>query len=100
MKLASNDTAYKRWNSHSDHKLLCKLCGTFPPPAMGVLFTVFLASRPCGPAGRLALLLIKAGDVETIPGPTTSHKRFLICDICYKQHGYHNNVGPTLYTVG
>ena len=47
--------------------------------------TVFLASRPCGPAGWLALLLTKAGDVETNPGPTTSHKRVWICDICYKQ---------------
>ena len=30
----------------------------------------FWASRPCGPAGRLALLLTKAGDIETNPGPT------------------------------
>ena len=48
-------------------------------------FIVFLASRPCGPAGWLELLLTKAGDVETNPGPTTSHKRVWICDICYKQ---------------
>ena len=48
-------------------------------------FTVFWASRPCGPDGLLALLFTKAGDVETNPGPTTSHKRVWICDICYKQ---------------
>ena len=30
--LAPNDTTYKRW---SCHKLVCKLCQTFPPPAMG-----------------------------------------------------------------
>ena len=42
------------------------------------------ASRSCGPAGWLALLLTKAGDVETNPDPTT-HKRVWICDICYKQ---------------
>ena len=42
-------------------------------------------SRPCGPAGWLALLLTKAGDVETNPGPTTLNKRVWICDICYKQ---------------
>ena len=83
--LAPNDTAYKRWSCHIGHKLLCKLCGTFPPPAMGAQFTVFWASRTCGPAGWLAPLLTKAGDVETNPGPTTSHKRVWICDICHKQ---------------
>ena len=52
-----------------------------PAPAMGARFTVFWA---CGPAGWLALLLTKAGDVKKNPGPTTSHKRVWICDICYK----------------
>ena len=66
--LAPNDTAYKRWSCHSGLKLLCKLCRTSPPPAMGVRFTVFWACRSCGPAGWLALLLTKAGDVETNPG--------------------------------
>ena len=33
--LAPNDTAYKRWSCHSGLKLLCKLCRTSPPPAMG-----------------------------------------------------------------
>ena len=28
---APDDTAYKRWRCHSGHKLLCKLCRTFPP---------------------------------------------------------------------
>ena len=46
-------------------------------------FTVFWASRPCEPVGWLTLLLIKSGDVETNPGPTTSHKRIRICDIFY-----------------
>ena len=41
----------------------------------------FGASRPCGPTGWLAMLLIKAGDVETNPGPTTTR----ICDICHRQ---------------
>ena len=45
---------------------LRKLCRPLPPPAMG---TCFGASRPCGPAGWLAMLLIKASDVETNPGP-------------------------------
>ena len=53
--------------------------------AMGARFTVFWACRPCGPAGWLALLLTKAGDVETNPGPTTLNKKVWICDICHKQ---------------
>ena len=73
---------YKRWSCHSGFKLQCKLCQTFPPPAMGARFTVFLA---CRPAGWLALLLTKAGDVETNPGPTTLNKQVWICDICHKQ---------------
>ena len=82
---APNDTAYKRWSCHSELKLLCKLCRTSPPPAMGPRFTVFWACRPCGPAGWLALLLTKAGDVETNPGPTTLNKKVWICEICHKQ---------------
>ena len=39
----------------------------------------------CGPAGWLALLLTKAGDVETNPGPITLNKKVWICDICHKQ---------------
>ena len=85
MMKAPNDTAYKRWSCHSGFKLLCKLCRTSPPPAMGARFTVFWACRPCGPAGWLALLLTKAGDVETNPGPTTLNKKVWICDICHKQ---------------
>ena len=38
-----------------------------------------------GPAGWLALLLTKAGDVETNPGPTTLNKKVWICDIYHKQ---------------
>ena len=30
-----------RWSCHSGLKLLCKLCRTSPPPAMGARFTVF-----------------------------------------------------------
>ena len=82
---APNDTAYKRRSCHSGFKLLCKLCRTSPPPAMGARFTFFWACRPCGPAGWLALLLTKAGDDETNPGPTTLNKKVWICDICHKQ---------------
>ena len=47
--------------------------------------TVFWASRQCGPAVWLAMLLIKAGDAETNPGPTITRKQVWICDICYRQ---------------
>ena len=33
----------------------------------------------------MKLLLTKAGDVETNPGPTTLNKKVWICDICHKQ---------------
>ena len=56
-----------------------------PIPAMGTHFTVFLTSRSCGPAGRLALFLLKAGDIHTYPCPTTSHKLVWIFGICYEQ---------------
>ena len=82
---APNDIAYKRWSSHSELKLLYKLCRTSPPTAMGARFTVFWACRPCGSDGWLALLLTKEGDVETNPGPTTLNKKVWICDICHKQ---------------
>ena len=39
--VAPNDTTYKRWSCLSGLKLLCKLCRTSPPPAMGAQFTVF-----------------------------------------------------------
>ena len=45
---------------------------------MGARFTlgrgVVGGSQPCGTAGWLALLLRKTGDVETNPGPTSSHR--------------------------
>ena len=57
---------------------LCKLCRPLP-------ITVFGANRPCGPAGWLAMLLIRACDVETNPGPTTRRKQVWISDICHRQ---------------
>ena len=83
-----NDTAYKRWSCHGGYKLLGKLCRNLPPPAMAPDLPFFWACRPCGPAGWLALLLMKAGDVETNQDPTTTHKQVRVCDICHKQiHG-------------
>ena len=34
---------------------------------------------------RMAMILRKAGDVETNPGPTTTCKQVWICDICHRQ---------------
>ena len=42
-------------------------------------------SRPCGPTGWLALLLIKVGDVETNPCSITTHKQVWICNICHRK---------------
>ena len=54
------------------------------PQQWGPIY-LFCACRPCGPAGWLALLLTKVGDVETNPGPTTLNKKVWISDICHKQ---------------
>ena len=61
-------------------------CVETSAPNNGGPIYCFWATRPCEPNGWLALLLIKAGDVETNPGPTRSHKRVWICDICYTQY--------------
>ena len=78
--LAPNDTAYMRWSCHSGLANPVQIV-TLPPPAD----YHFWASHPCGPAGWLATLLIKAGDVETNPDPTTTRKQVCICDICHRQ---------------
>ena len=79
INLAPNDTAYKRWSCHSGPMLLCKLCRTLPAPPSngGPINRLFGYAGHAGPAGWLALLLIKAGDVETNPGPTTLNKHSL-----------------------
>ena len=64
-------------------KTLCKLCHPSRSQQWGP-DNRFLASPLCGPAGWLPMLLIKAGDVETNPGPTT-RKQVWICDICHRQ---------------
>ena len=60
-----------------------------PAPRNGGPIYRFWASGSCGRlTGWLVLLLIKAGDVESNPGPTITHKQVWICNICHKQiHG-------------
>ena len=69
------NTAYMRWSCHSGMAILCKLCQPLQPPAMGARL----------PAGWLAMLLIKVGDVKSNPGQTTTRKQVWICDICHRQ---------------
>ena len=60
----------------------------------------------CGPTGWLAMLLINAGDVESIPCSTTTHKQNLgsrLNTVCTKDAQVYtkNNIqipGPTIYT--
>ena len=72
--LAPNDTAYKRWSCHKGHKLLCKLCQSFPPPTMGARFTVFLGQAGhadpldcwrCSSQKRVTLRLIQVRQHHT-----------------------------------
>ena len=58
---------------------------TSRPNNGGPIYLFLRESRSCGLAGWLALLLIKAVDVETNPVPTNTCKQVWICDICHKQ---------------
>ena len=58
-----------------------QIVSNLPAPRNGGPIYRFFACRLCRPAGWLALLLTKAGDVETNPGPTTLNKQVWICDI-------------------
>ena len=68
---------------------LHKLCLHNPCPQRWGPDSVFWASRPSLPAVWLALLLTKAGDVESNHGPTTHTNKHTpviwICDLCHKQ---------------
>ena len=81
-------TPYEWWSCHSSYgRLKCKLCRNPDPRNLGQIY-IFLVSRQCGPARWLALLLIKAGDVEKNLGTTATYKQVWICDICHKKiHG-------------
>ena len=68
---APKDTAYTRWSCHSGMPNHVQIVSNPPAPSNAGPITVLWASRPCGPAGWMALLLTKASDVETNPGPTT-----------------------------
>ena len=84
-QLASNDTAYTRWSCHSGLANPVQIVSTPPAPQQWGTDYRFWASRPCGLAGWLAMLLIEVVDVETNPGPTTTRKQVWICDICHRQ---------------
>ena len=62
-----------------------QIVSTPPAHSNGGLITVFWASQSCGSTGWQVMLLIKAGDVETNPGPTTTRKQVWICNICHRQ---------------
>ena len=81
------DTSYKKLMGHHRDKRF-QLCLPLPPREMGARSIAFWEGRPCGFAGWQALLLTKAGDVESNPGPTTTYKQVWICDICNKQIYY------------
>ena len=55
------------------------------PPRNGGPIYRFLGMPAIRTRWMAALLLTKAGDVETNPGPTTLNKKVWICDICHKQ---------------
>ena len=52
---------------------------------MGARFYRFLGRPAKWTAGWLAQLLLKAGDVETNPGPKHTRTQVWICDICHRE---------------
>ena len=62
-----------------------QIVSDLPAPRNGGPIYRFLSMPAMRTAGWLALLITKAGDVETNPGPTTLNKHVWICDICHKQ---------------
>ena len=68
---------------------LHKLCLHNPCPQRWGPDSVLWASPPALPSAWLALLLTKAGDVESNPGPTTHTNKHTpviwMCDLCHKQ---------------
>ena len=73
-----NDTAYTRWSCYSGLTNPVQIVSTPPVPSNGGQITIFWASQSCASAWWLVLLLIKAGDVETNPGPTNTRKQVWI----------------------
>ena len=69
----------------TQHKLYSLLLPPPPPPNGGPFLPFFWAGRPSGPAGWLALLLLKAGDVDTNPGPKHTRTQVWICNICHRE---------------
>ena len=67
--MTPNDTSYKL--SQRSQTALQIVLNLPLPSNGGPDLSFFWASRPCRPAGWLALLLTKVGDVETNPGPAT-----------------------------
>ena len=76
----------RRWSCHSGLANPVQIVSTPPAPAIGVRLPFFFeASRSCGPVRWLAMLLIKADDVKTHPGPTTTRKQVLIFNIYHRK---------------
>ena len=80
-------SSFKR--SKKTQPAIVHIVSTQPCPQRWGPNSVFWASRPSLPAAWLVLLLTKAGDLETNPGPTTHahiHAPVIwICDLCHKQ---------------
>ena len=76
-----------------------QIVSNLPDPSNGGPIYRFWACRPCGPAGWMALLLTKADDVETNPGPTTLNQKVWICDICHKQIHVRKQISIRCYRI-
>ena len=73
---------HPRWNCFGGTSSAQTTFLTPAPSCWGPIYR-FWARQTHDPAVWLALLLTKAGDVETIPGPTNT--QIWMCDVCTKK---------------
>ena len=81
--MAPKYTAYMWWSCHNGMINPVQMVSTPPAPSNGCPITVL--GQAGGTDGWLAMLLIKASDVDTNPGPTTTRKQVWICNICHRR---------------
>ena len=74
----------KGYSQHVVELLLLNTVQIVPTP-LHPMGARYLAGRPSGRAGWLALLLLKAGVVETNPGPKHTRTQVWIYDTCHSE---------------
>ena len=97
--MAQNETATRGVAVTVVWQAAVQIVSTPSAPNNGGLIYRLMGKSAMGTTGWLARLLIKEGDVETNPGPTTIRKQVWICDICHRQIHVRNQISITCNTI-